>query len=82
MMTVIDINSARDVGSKPASIQVRDKFSSPARLLRACWTAFSACRARDRDRRALASMSDRELADIGENRASIEYEINRSFWRG
>jgi uncharacterized protein YjiS (DUF1127 family) len=51
------------------------------RLLQVCRAALSSYRARDRDRRVLAAMSDRELADIGQCRASIDYEINRSFWR-
>ncbi len=51
------------------------------RRLRQCRAALATWLQRSRDRRALAKMSDRELADIGVCRASVDTEIDKSFWR-
>lgn len=37
---------------------------------------------RVQERRALASLSDSQLKDVGLSRADISREIDKSFWRG
>ena len=36
---------------------------------------------RSRDRRQLATMSDRLLQDIGLSRSNLDMELNKSFWQ-
>lgn len=64
--------------------------SQPSRLpravrLRHAWTQLaeliSAWRRRVRERRALAELSPRELADFGATTADVYREINSPFWR-
>ena len=42
---------------------------------------FSTWARRSSDRRALALMSDRMLADIGLSRAELEHEVAKFFWQ-
>ncbi|MDC0948757.1 DUF1127 domain-containing protein [Gammaproteobacteria bacterium] len=53
------------------------------RLLIACMTAHSTlqrCRHVQRQRQALARLSDDHLRDIGLNREDVERELARSYW--
>lgn len=43
--------------------------------------ALMACIERVQQRRALARLDDRLLADIGRSRAEISAEIDKPFWR-
>lgn len=51
-----------------------------ARLAVSAWRWIEACRARARQRRALARLDDRLLADIGVSRREAAMEAARPFW--
>lgn len=54
--------------------------AAPRRALRHCFRQLQAMRRAMRERRALAVMDARMLADIGLSRAEAEIEINRKPW--
>jgi uncharacterized protein YjiS (DUF1127 family) len=49
--------------------------------LRALLAWWKKCRARTRERHALARLDDRLLSDIGISRCDAEREIEKPFWR-
>lgn len=55
-------------------------LTAPLRALNRGLTRMSAIRQAVRERRALAQMDERMLADIGLSRAQAEGEINRKPW--
>jgi uncharacterized protein YjiS (DUF1127 family) len=42
---------------------------------------FATWRRRARDRRELAALDERSLRDLGLTTSSIEFELNKPFWR-
>jgi uncharacterized protein YjiS (DUF1127 family) len=50
-------------------------------VLREAEGVVSTWRERARDRRSLASMSERELHDIGTGWSEIDHEVSKPFWR-
>ncbi len=52
-----------------------------ARMGAAVARAIRVWRARNRERRELVELSDRDLRDIGLSRWEVEYERTRPFWR-
>lgn len=55
-------------------------LAGPQRALRHCFERVQAIRKAVQERRALAQMDPRMLADIGLSRAEAEAEINRKPW--
>ncbi len=55
-------------------------LTAPLRVLRFGLARLQAVRQAVRERRALAQMDERMLADIGLSRAQAEVEINRKPW--
>jgi uncharacterized protein YjiS (DUF1127 family) len=49
--------------------------------LRRAWDRLCQWRRCARDRRLLATLSDRSLRDLGLSRAMVEYELSRPSWR-
>lgn len=63
------------------SVQARG-FAAPRERLLAGWRQrVRLWRARSRQRRALARLDDRLLADIGVSRAAARHETAKPFWR-
>jgi uncharacterized protein YjiS (DUF1127 family) len=63
------------------SRQGREWYAALALIVRSVAATISLWRNRMRDRRALAQMSERGLADIGVCRSQIAGELDKPFWR-
>jgi uncharacterized protein YjiS (DUF1127 family) len=61
----------------PAQSRVRRREGLLARLT----ATFRLWQRRSRERRALALLTDRELADIGASSADVYRELSNPFWR-
>jgi uncharacterized protein YjiS (DUF1127 family) len=64
-----------------AARAVRSPLESLLAVMREAEVIVSTWRERARDRRSLASMSERELHDIGTSWSEIDHEISKPFWR-
>ncbi|MBW7948516.1 MAG: DUF1127 domain-containing protein [Pseudorhodoplanes sp.] len=53
---------------------------APARIVASLWRWIASCRARARQREALARVDNRLLADIGLTRREATREISKPFW--
>jgi uncharacterized protein YjiS (DUF1127 family) len=66
--------------ARPAGGAARG-FDAAASRLGRVWQAFVIWSSRSRQRRALASLDEALLKDIGLSRADIEFEAAKPFWR-
>jgi uncharacterized protein YjiS (DUF1127 family) len=75
--------------SAPAQVHLRECYTEPGRptVSHGGWQsrlrlALRGWRARQEDRRVLASLTERDFQDMGRTRWELEYELARPFWRG